>query len=250
MNELTHMFFPFLLLLARVGSFFMVLPIFGWRAMPMRVRAGITLLMAFFLAVLRPPSAPIPVELGLVAGALMMIQEVVLGLGLGLMINLLFRAVEQGGSFAAQQMGFSFSHQVNPNSGAQSKSISIFFEMAFTLFFLSLDGHHLLIGIIVRSYEVFPMAGVPHIGKLTNAVIEAGSTMLIFSIRMCAPLLAAFLMLSLVLGALARALPEMNILMISFPIRITVGLLMAAAMTPYLHALTYDLADCMMQMFA
>lgn len=250
MNELTYMLLPLLLLLGRVGSFLMVLPIFGWRALPLRVRAGITLLMAIFLACIRPNSVPIAPDTGLVAGTLMMIQEIIIGLGLGLVIALLFKAVEQGGLFAAQQMGFAFAHQVNPNTGTQSQSISIFFEMAFTLFFLGLNGHHLLIGVIVRSYDLFPLAGAPEISQLTGAVVEAGSTMLVFAIRMCAPLLAAFLMLSLVLGAIARALPEMNILMISFPIRIALGLLMAAAMTPYLHALTYDLADAMMKMFA
>jgi flagellar biosynthetic protein FliR len=250
MNELTLMLLPLILLLGRVSSFLMVLPLFGWRSLPMRVRAGLSLLMTFFLAFIRPLSVPLADDTSLVPGSLLLIQEILIGLGLGLVVHLLYKAVEQGGQFAAQQMGFAFAQEVNPNTGDQAKPVSIFFDMAFTLFFLALSGHHLLISIIVRSYDAFPLGGGCEVAQLAQAVLEAGSMMLIFALRMAAPLLAAFLMLSLVLGCLARALPEMNILMISFPVRIAVGLIMAAAMTPYLHALTWDLADCMMRMFA
>ena len=88
-----------------------------------------------------------------------------------------------------------------------------------------------------------PVAGGPDFGALAAGVLAAGSAMLLFALKLAAPVLAGFLILAVVLGVLARVLPEMNILLMSLPLRVAVGLILAMAMLPLLQSFTYEVAE-------
>jgi flagellar biosynthesis protein FliR len=235
---------PFVLLSARIGGFVLVSPIFGWRAVPVVVRVGLILVLTMLFAASMPPTLS-AMTTNWLRAIVLIIQEAIIGLGLGLMARLVYSAVQQGGMIAAQQMGFSDAGVLDPISGSQSRPIATFFEMIFALLFLSAGGHHLLLRIIASSFKSFPVAGTPDISELAKGVVVAGSTMLLFALKLAAPVLAAFLILSVLLCILARVLPVMNILMASFPLRIGVGIFMAAAIMPSLNAFTGELAELM-----
>jgi flagellar biosynthetic protein FliR len=80
---------------------------------------------------------------------------------------------------------------------------------------------------------------------LVCGIIKASSTMFVASLRLAAPLLAAFLVLMVVLAVLARMVPEMNILFISLPVRVGLGLLMAAIFVPFIEGFVAEFADWM-----
>jgi flagellar biosynthetic protein FliR len=250
MGPWIELLLPFMLLLGRVTAFFAALPLFGWRSLPMRIRAGIALLMTIFFAQVLPRPEVACGQVHWLTAALLLAQEVLCGLALGLAARLAFHAVEQGGRFASRQMGFALAGVVDPNTGMEGQPLSLFFEITFSLFFLAAGGHHLLIALLARSYEAFPVGQGPEIGEMVAALVAAGSAMLTFALRMAAPLLAACLVLTVVLGVLARALPEMNVLLMSFPLRIGLGLLMAATMMPYMNAFTARLGDWMNHLIA
>jgi flagellar biosynthetic protein FliR len=107
-------------------------------------------------------------------------------------------------------------------------------EMVFILLFLAADGHHVLWIALARSYETFPIGSLPAIDKLTASITEAGSTMLILGLRMSAPILAAFLLMMVVLAFLARVAPETNILFLSLPLKVGMGLLMVGIFLPFI----------------
>ena len=121
------------------------------------------------------------------------------------------------------------------------------FQVTFAVFFLAAGGHHLLLSVIARSYQAFPMGDVAPMAEFTEGIVRAGSAMMLFMLKLVAPLLAAFLVLSAILGILARALPEMNVLMASLPLRVALGFLIAAAMMPMLNAFAGELAQWMGQ---
>ena len=235
---------PFVLLAARVGAFISVSPIFGWRAVPIVARTGVALLLTIFFAVSMPPTISV-FEVHWMRAVVLILQEVTIGFGLGLAARLVYSAVQQGGMIAAQQMGFSDAGVIDPVSGARSRPIATFFEMTFALLFLAAGGHYLLLTMIARSYKCFPMAAAPDIPVLTEGVVMAGSAMLLFALKFAAPLLAGFLILAVLLCILARVLPEMNILIASFPLRVGAGVYLAAAIMPSLNAFTIELANWM-----
>ena len=236
------LFLPMALLLMRVAGFFLVLPIFGSPAISVRVRVGAALSVTVFFGLILPA----PANLGHVrsgSAILLMTRELLCGLGLGLAASLVFRSVQVGARFAERQMGFAIASVLDPSTGEQAAAISMLFERAFLMLFLVAGGHHLLLLAIGRSFEAFPIGAAPDASLLVRGLILSGTAMLNFAMRLAAPVIAAFVVLSVILGVLARVLPEMNVLLVSFPLRVGLGLFMAAALMPVMNDLTIELAD-------
>jgi flagellar biosynthetic protein FliR len=179
---------------------------------------------------------------GLGPAAILMAKEVVTGLALGLAANFLFQAVRQGAAIMALQIGFGDAGVIDPSQGEEADALEIFFEIAFAAFFLAAEGHHFLLSMIGWSYHAFPLLAVPDLSVLAGGVLEASATMLLLALKLAAPLLASFVILSVVLGVLARVLPEMNILVLSYPLRVGMGLFLASAILPSLNRYTSELA--------
>jgi flagellar biosynthetic protein FliR len=97
---------------------------------------------------------------------------------------------------------------------------------------------------------VFPVGSGLNTAAVAGALVQAGSAMLLLALKLAAPLLAAFLVLAVVLAILARVLPEMNILLTSFPLRVGLGLFMAAIIIPSLDYFTGEIADWMSKLLA
>jgi len=248
METFAKLWLPFFLLLGRTSAFLLVLPVFGWRALPVRVRAALAVLMTLFFAMVIPPPARTLSANGL-GVAILLVREILCGLALGLAARLVFTAAQQAGRIAGRQMGFALASIIDPVSGEQGQPIGTLFEVTFTIFFLAAGGHHLLIRMIGGSYEAFPLASVPSMAALSEGVLRAGSQMLLFALKLVAPLLAAFLILSVILAVLARVLPEMNVLLASLPLRVGVGFLLAAAIMPTLNGFATELARWMNHSF-
>jgi len=198
-NTWIGLFLPVSLVLARTSGFFAVLPIFGWRSLPMRVRVAIALLVTLFFAMNTPVDLPAG-EVHWVTAGLLLARELLCGIALGMAANFVFLAAQQGGRMAAMQMGFA---------------------------------------------EAFPVGSTPSTGQMVEGVVGAGSAMLLFALKLASPVLAAFLILAVVLAILARVLPEMNILLTSFPLRVGMGLFMAAAIMPTMNSFAGELAAWM-----
>lgn len=234
MDPWTSLFLPFFLLLARIGAFFAVLPMFSWRSLPMRVRASMAIVVTVFFAAVRAPVVN-TAGLELVDAVVLMVQETVYGLALGLAVAFVFGSIQQGGRIIGMQMGLGDAGILDPVNNEPAQPIGTFFEITFVMFFLAVGGHHLFLRLIDKSYQVFPVSGAfdrEMTARLAEALVQAGSTMLLMALRLAAPVLAVFLALTMVLGVLARVLPEMNILLTSLPLRVGVGFFMAAMVLP------------------
>ncbi|MFP3936920.1 MAG: flagellar biosynthetic protein FliR [Phycisphaerae bacterium] len=244
METLTILLLPTLLMLARISAFFAVLPIFSWRALPRMVRASIALAVTAFFLVVRPVGiAPGPIPW--MAAVVMVIQEVTWGLAFGLVLRLVYVSIEQGGRIAERQMGTADAGVIDPVTGQQGQAMGTFFDITFTLLFLIAGGHHLFVRFLDGTFDAFPLGSTPDTAAMARGMVAAGAAMLEFALKLAAPVLTAFLLLAVVLAILARVLPEMNILLASFPLRVGMGLFIAAAVLPTLHAFTGEIADWM-----
>jgi flagellar biosynthetic protein FliR len=226
------------------------LPLLSGQSMPAVVKVGLTLLLTVFLATLTPIPAVAMGDVSPLAAILLLVQEIVLGLALGLAANLIFMGVQQGARIIAQQMGLTDAEIIDPVSGESSEALSLFFEMTFALLFLAAGGHHLLLYIIAKSYAVFPVGHMPDMAALAQTLVKSGAIMLLLGIKLAAPMLAAFLVLAVVLALIARLLPDMNILMASYPLRIGLGLFMAAAIVPFLSSFVQEVSAWMGKLLA
>lgn len=234
----------FALVLTRLSAFFLILPVFGWNAIPMQIKAAGVVLMAFFFALVSPFTVNAS-QISGVEAAILIANEAIYGMALGLAVTVVFSAVKLSGSIIEQQMGMSMAQIVDPLTGEETETMASMLEMIFIMLFLAANGHHLFLLIVSRSYETFPVGTVPTVPIMAAGVIEAGSAMLLASLRLAGPVLAAFLVLLVVLAVLARIVPEMDILFISFPMRIGLGLLMVAVFMPFFNSFINEFAEWM-----
>ncbi|MHC4460019.1 MAG: flagellar biosynthetic protein FliR [Planctomycetota bacterium] len=234
----------FAMVLTRISSFFLVLPVFGWKSIPVRIKVAITVLLTIFFSMITA-SAIESREVSVLEAILLLANEAVYGLALGLIVYLVFATVKFSGRIIERQMGLAMAQVLDPLTGERSQPLGMLLEMIFILLFLSANGHHMFLLIISRSYEAFPAGSIPTTAVLAGGIIKAGSTLLVAGLRLAAPLLAAFLVLMVALAVLARIVPEMNILFISLPLRVGLGLLMAAIFVPFINGFVAEFADWM-----
>jgi len=237
----------FVLVLTRLSAFFLILPVFGWVIIPVRIKIAMTFLMSIFFSTIIPLAID-STQVNFIEAILLISNEAIYGFALGLIARCLFSAVKIGGEMMEDQIGFRMSEVLDPLTGESSQSLSTFIEMIFILLFLAANGHHLFISIINQSYQSFPVGTMPTIEMLAHGVVESGSVMLIAGLKLAAPILAAFLLLMVVLAILARIVPEMNILFISLPVRVGLGLFMVAIFVPFVSSFVSEFAELMNKM--
>lgn len=224
----------FVLVLTRVGAFFFAVPVFSWQSIPVQSKVAITVFVAvFFSAVIEFPLDVQEVS-GLELG-IMMASEAIYGLALGYVTAYIFGAVKISARICERQMGLSMANILDPMSGDSAQPLGMLMEMVFILLFLSANGHHVFLMTISKSYESFPMGSVPTINKLVESIVVSGTTMLLLGLRMAAPIFAAFLLLMVVLAILARVAPETNILFLSLPLKVGLGLIMVGIFIPFIN---------------
>lgn len=223
----------FMLVLTRVGAFFAVSPVFSWEAIPKRIKTSIAIFIAVFISSIT--NCPYTSEnTSIMQIVLLMTNEVIYGLALGYVAVMIFSVIKLGARIIERQMGLAMANILDPLSGESGQPVGLLMEMIFILLFLSVNGHHLFLMTISDSYRNFPIGSIPAIGQLTEGIIVAGSTLLLLGLKISAPILAAFLLLMVVLGVLSRIAPETNILFLSMPLRVGLGLLMVGVFLPFI----------------
>jgi flagellar biosynthetic protein FliR len=232
------------LVLTRLSAFFLILPVFGWTTIPVTIKAAMVILLSIFFSMLVPFGLN-PAQVTVSETVLLMFNEALYGLALGLIATCLFSAVKIGGRIVEHQIGFSMAEILDPLTGESTQPLGSFLEMIFILLFLSANGHHLFLSVISQSYQAFPVGSIPTIETLAGGTVKAGSAMLVAGLKLSAPILAAFLLLMVILAIFARIVPEMNILFISLPVRVGLGLFMMALFIPFINAFVSEFAQLM-----
>ena len=212
----------FIFILLRVSSIVVIMPILGNRTVPVRVKAGLSLVIAFLLFPFVQLHAP-PLEI--LPLALRMAGEIMIGVTIGLAGRLVFAGVQLAGQLAGFQMGFAIVNVFDPITSTQVSIIAQFQYLLAMLVFLAVDGHHLFLYAIAESYRIVPALGFHFSGELTQAMVEFSKDIFIIAIKTGAPVIAMLLMISIGFGLIARTVPQINILIVGFPLKIAVGLI-------------------------
>jgi flagellar biosynthetic protein FliR len=212
----------FMFPLVRLLGLVMAAPVFSNRGMPVRVRLAAGLGIAIAVLPSLPPMPDIAPGSGV--GLVVMGQQVFIGAAIGFSIRLVFAAIDLAGSFIGMQMGLSFALFFDPNSGGQSAVLADFLSLIATLLFLALDGHLIMIDLLVRSFEWLPVGSGIN-GSGWGLIPRAGSAIFATGLLLSLPVLAVLLVSNTALGVLTRASPQLNLFAIGFPITMTAGYL-------------------------
>lgn len=210
--------------LMRIGAMFVAMPLISMRAVPARARLILSLAMTFFVAPLLPPLAT--VEMFSYIGVMIAMQQVVIGLVTGFIVQMVFATVVFAGQGVALGMGLGFASMVDPENGQQVPVVAQFYVMTTTLVFLGLDGHLLLIKMLLDSFVTLPI-GIDGLSTTDLWVVLAWSSrMFAGGLLLSMPVIISLLLVNISFGVAARAAPQLNIFSVGFPITLLLGILL------------------------
>lgn len=217
-------FIGFTLVLARIAGLFAAIPLFGGKRTPQTVKAAAILAMTLVLfPIVRTNIPRMPTDA--ISLAILVIREILVGFSLSLLSQVIFAAIEFCGQLVSMQMGLSMASMLDPDAGQQTPDIATLQGLLGMLLFMTLGVHHVFIRAIIESYDLIPV-GAWHIsGGLIHFIISAVFGLFVLAIKLAAPVMVSILGADVVLGIMARSFPQMNIFMISFPLKIGLGFL-------------------------
>lgn len=209
--------------MVRVGAAFVAAPVFGAVSVPLNVR----ILLTGAVAILSMNAVPIdaPGEVFALATFLAVAAEVLVGLALGFVLQIAFAAPLVASEVIGVSMGLSFATALNPQTGQSTPALGQFLTILLTLLFLAVDGHLVLVELVVRSYELLPPGQawlVP--GKLQNIALFGGYAFLA-GLLLALPVGFLLLCLNIVVGMLSRSAPALNLFAIGIPASLAMGVL-------------------------
>ena len=213
----------FLISTARIFGFLSAIPVIFSAQAPAQVRVGLIFILSLlFFPIVQPnipeiPFQPLPFLIFLIA-------ELLLGAMIGLISRFILAAVQLGGFIIGFQMGFMMANVVDPQSGQNTSLMAQFQNVFAILIFLAIDGHHLFILAAVRSYELLPPGFFNISGEAVPYLVELSTRIFSLGVQFSAPIIVILLLSALCIGLLGRISPQLNLLMLSFPINIAISL--------------------------
>jgi flagellar biosynthetic protein FliR len=215
--------YNWLMVFLRVGAFLLALPFFSMVNFPVTLRVALSALIALLLAPMLPPFPLGNLPLTSLFGV--MVQEIGIGFLLGFFTQMIFIAVNLAGSIVANELGLNMGAIMDPSSGQSSPVPStILFFMA-TVVMLTLDLHHWILLGFERTYTVLPIGGAHLNAQLFDMFLSGIANIFVVAIEIAAPVLAVSFVVTVVFGVMSRAVPQMNVFVMSFSFRIVAGLI-------------------------
>jgi flagellar biosynthetic protein FliR len=223
-------------ILLRAGIFISLLPVLGGKQLPVQFRIG----LAVFISMLLTPV--VHFEIAENSIPLMVIKELIIGMALGLTVRFVFLAVNMAGTFVSYTMGLSMAQVFNPEVG-QNTLMSEMFGIMTMLIFLTMDAHHDLIFIFVKSFELLP-AGKLNMEPLLPHIVAMGSGLFVIAVKIAAPVMVGLLIVQLLSGFLYKVAPQMNIFFVVMPLNIFLGIMLTILSIPvFEHVLGISFSD-------
>ena len=210
----------FLLLFFRFASLFIAVPIFSHQSIPALMKTA----MAFFFTVVFYSSMPpIDFEINTINLIFAIISELLFGVIIGVVLQLAFNVITFAGGQISFVMGFSMASAIDPQSGISMPIVSQFLSLMALMILFTLDLHHWMLMFIDRSLSAIPLGGFVMSKDLFSYMIHAASNMFIVGFTIAFPLIALAWMADIIFGMLMKTMPQFNLLVIGFPIKIFVS---------------------------
>ena len=210
----------FIPLFFRFGALFMAVPIFSHNSIPMEVKAA----MAFFFTIVFYSSMPpLSIEITVPSIVMAILSEMLFGLAIGTILQLAFNVITFAGGQISFMMGFSMASAIDPQSGISMPIISQFLSLISLMMLFSIDMHHWMLLFIDSSLQKIPLGGFLINEHFFNYLVKAASNMFLVGFMIAFPITALSWLADVIFGMLMKTMPQFNLLVIGFPIKITVS---------------------------
>lgn len=217
LEMISNFMWPFM----RIGAFVMVMPVFGGVLVPPQVRILLALVLTSVIAPILPASPLL--DLMSFAGLMMVIRELMVGVAIGFVVQLVFDAIALGGQIISMSMGLGFAVFVDRQHGVSTPVLGQLFMILGMLIFLSLDGHLTLIRLLADSFQLLPITAGGLSKIALGMIIEWSSQLFVIALKIAMPAITTLVIVNLAFGVMSRAAPTLNLFAIGFPVAMLLG---------------------------
>ena len=207
----------FALVLTRVSGIVISAPVFGGGGIPLQIRA----LFSFALAILIMPSQwtlYVDEPTSLVGFVLFIAAELLIGLTIGLGVNMFFTAMYLAGDMVGRLGGLTASHLFDPVSGEETPVLGRFMQLLAITVFACIGGLRILMAALLDTFETLPVgSGLVRV-SVAESIVTTVSVTFSLGFRIAAPAMVALLVAMVVIGVLGRTLPQLNLMAVGFGI--------------------------------
>jgi flagellar biosynthetic protein FliR len=218
-------FRTYLLVLIRISIFLFMFPVFSSNVFPIRLKIGFSMVAALlFYSVVDVDLGRFPMSVP--ATGLLIIAELSVGLTLGICLRIFFGAIQLAGQVIGFQMGFSMINVLDPQTGS---NVSIMDQLGFwvtVVVFLILNGHHIIFITLIESFKLVPMGFFSLHEAMLTKIMELTAQLFLLAVKLGAPVIASLGFVSVAFGLVAKFSPQMNVMIVAFPLKIIAGLLL------------------------
>jgi flagellar biosynthetic protein FliR len=206
--------------MVRIGAAFVAAPVFSSVQIPLPARIALT--GAIGVLVVNVTDIQPPEQVFSLMTFVAVASEALIGLAIGFVLQIAFSAPLVASEVISMSMGLGFANAVDPNSGSATPAIGQFLTMLLTLLFLAVDGHLVLVDLVVKSYEAMPPGQWLAADKLLGIAMFGGYAFLA-GLLLALPVGFLLLCLNMIVGMLSRAAPALNLFAVGLPASLAVG---------------------------
>ena len=234
-------FWPFL----RIGACLMVAPMFGASYVPPRIR----IVLAGAMTLVALPMIPHAQAMTVLSadGVITTVEQIVIGVALGFVLQLMFDALTLGGQILANGMGLGFAFNIDPLRGVTTPALGQFYTLLGILVFLALDGHIALIETLISSFRGLPVGPSGLSAQALHSLADWGDEMFLGALRVALPGMTAMLVINLAFGVTSRAAPALNLFAVGFPVTLIFGFVIVLLGLPGIQTVLTDLLSAAFQ---
>lgn len=212
--------------MVRIGAAFIAAPVFSAVSIPLTVR--VTLSGAIGVLVLAAHPITPPAQVFAFATFLSVAAEAMVGFAIGFILQIAFAAPMVASELIGTSMGIGFASAIDPQNGHSTPALGQFFSMMLTLLFLSMNGHLMLVEMIVKSYDALPVGAAWLAPKQLQDIAFFGGYTFLAGLLLALPVGFLLLCLNLVVGMVSRSAPSLNLFAIGLPTSLAVGVVALA----------------------
>lgn len=225
-------FVIFLLVFIRTVSMFATAPLYGSNGIPAQVKVWGAAAVTFLLFPLVAAGAgSVPMDLGSLVA--LGVEEAIVGSAIGFTMGLIFFGIDYAGEIMGIEMGISISSLIDQESGVNVATIGQMEAVIAVFIFLILNGHLFLLQALQMSYTAVPIAGLKLTGPAVNLFVNLTGMVFVTAIKIGAPVIVSLFLANVILGVMARMVPQVNVFFVGMPLTIGVGLIVLIASLPF-----------------
>jgi flagellar biosynthetic protein FliR len=217
---MTALWWPF----ARIMAMLSTAPVLGEVAVPVPVRALLSVALSFMMLPVTTQGAALPDPFSL-AGVVTMVEQAVIGGVIGLALQFAMAVISMLGFLASSQIGFSMAQMNDPMNGQASDVVSGLLSLLAILVFFGIDGHLVLMGVVAQSFKAWPV-GAGYGPLLLEAVALNVAWIFSAAVLLALPIVFSTMVVQLGFGFLNRVAPSLNLFSLGFSLVTIFGLLM------------------------